>query len=234
MLGLMQDVPLLISSLIRHADRHHGSVEIVSRRIEGDIHRCTYHELHGRSKRLANALDRLGVEMSDRVATLAWNGYRHMELYYGVAGKGAIVHTINPRLPADQVAWVTKHAEDALLFFDLTFLPIIEKIATQCPTVRGFVLMTDRAHMPATTAIPNLLCYEELLAVESDDYDWLEFDENLASSMCYTSGTTGNPKGVLYSHRSTLLHTMSVALPDALCFSAKDVIFPVVPMLNVT
>src|SRR5439155_10853654 len=142
-------------------------------------------------KCLANALDRLGIAMCDRVATLAWNGYRHMELYYGVAGKGAIVHMINPRLSADQVVWVTKHAEDALLFFDLTFLPIIEKIATQCTTVKAFVLMTDRAHMPATTAIPNLLCYEELLAAESDDYDWPEFDENLASSMCYTSGTTG-------------------------------------------
>ncbi len=233
MLGLMQDVPLLISSLIRHADRHHGNIEIVSRRVEGDIHRCTYSELHARSKRLANALDHLGIGMSDRVATLAWNGYRHMELYYGVAGKGAIVHTINPRLPADQVAWVTKHADDALLFFDLTFLPIIEKIATQCHTVKAFVLMTDRAHMPATTAIPNLLCYEELLATESDRYDWPEFDENQASSMCYTSGTTGNPKGVLYSHRSTLLHTFAAALPDALCFSGKDVILPVVPMFHV-
>ncbi len=233
MLGLMQDVPLLISSLIRHADRHHGSVEIVSRRVEGDIHRTTYRELHVRAKRVANALDALGVGQSDRVATLAWNGYRHMELYYGIAGKGAIVHTINPRLAPDQIAWITQHAEDTLLFFDLTFVPIIEKIAEQCPTIKAFVAMTDRAHMPATTAIPNLLCYEELLAAQSDQYDWPVFDENLASCMCYTSGTTGNPKGVLYSHRSTLLHTYAAVMPDAMAFSARDVILPVVPMFHV-
>jgi fatty-acyl-CoA synthase len=156
-----------------------------------------------------------------------------MELYYGVAGKGAIVHTINPRLPADQIVWVTAHAEDALLFFDMTFLPIIEKIASQCATIRAFIAMTDRAHMPKATTIPTLLCYEELLASQSDHYDWPSFDEHLASSMCYTSGTTGNPKGVLYSHRSTLLHTFAVALPDALNFSSKDVLLPVVPMFHV-
>ncbi len=233
MLGLMQDVPLLISSLIVHADRHHGSVEIVSRRVEGDIHRTTYRELHGRAKRVANALDALGVGQSDRVATLAWNGYRHMELYYGIAGKGAVVHTINPRLAPDQIAWIAQHAEDTLLFFDLTFVPIIEKIAAQCPTVKAFVAMTDRAHMPTTAAIPNLLCYEELLAAQGDQYNWPVFDENLASCMCYTSGTTGNPKGVLYSHRSTLLHTYAAALPDAMGFSARDVILPVVPMFHV-
>jgi acyl-CoA synthetase (AMP-forming)/AMP-acid ligase II len=233
MLGLMQDVPLLISSLIVHADRHHGSVEIVSRRVEGDIHRTTYRELHGRAKRVANALDALGVGQSDRVATLAWNGYRHMELYYGIAGKGAIVHTINPRLAPDQIAWIAQHAEDTLLFFDLTFVPIIEKIAAQCPTVKAFVAMTDRAHMPTTAAIPNLLCYEDLLAAQNDQYNWPVFDENLASCMCYTSGTTGNPKGVLYSHRSTLLHTYAAALPDAMGFSARDVILPVVPMFHV-
>ncbi len=233
MLGLMQEVPLLISSLIVHADRHHGNVEIVSRRVEGDIHRTTYRELHGRARRLANALDALGVGQSDRVATLAWNGYRHMELYYGIAGKGAVVHTINPRLAPDQIAWITRHAEDTLLFFDLTFVPIIEKIAAQCPTIKAFIAMTDRAHMPATTSIPNLLCYEELLAAQSDVYCWPVFDENLASSMCYTSGTTGNPKGVLYSHRSTVLHTYAAALPDSMSFCARDVILPVVPMFHV-
>jgi fatty-acyl-CoA synthase len=233
MLGLMQDVPLLISSLIVHADRHHGNVEIVSRRVEGDIHRTTYRELHSRAKRVANALDALGVAMSDRVGTLAWNGHRHMELYYGIAGKGAVVHTINPRLAPDQIAWITQHAQDTLLFFDLTFVPIIEKIAAQCPSIKAYVAMTDRAHMPATTAIPNLLCYEDLLAAQSDRYDWPVFDENLASCMCYTSGTTGNPKGVLYSHRSTLLHTYAAALPDAMSFSARDVILPVVPMFHV-
>ncbi|MCC6193518.1 MAG: fatty-acid--CoA ligase [Burkholderiales bacterium] len=233
MLGLMQDIPLLISSLIVHADRHHGDVEIVSRRVEGDIHRTTYRELHSRAKRLANALDALGIGMSDRVATLAWNGYRHVELYYGVAGKGAVLHTINPRLPADQVAWITQHAEDTLLFFDLTFLPIIEKIAAQCTTVKAFVAMTDAAHMPATTGIANLMCYEDLIAAQDDRYEWPAFDERVASSMCYTSGTTGNPKGVLYSHRSTLLHTFAVAMPDGLSVSAKEAILPVVPMFHV-
>ncbi len=233
MQGLMQDVPLLISSLIRHADRHHGQVEIVSRRVEGDIHRTTYRQLHTRARQLANALDTWGVAMGERIATLAWNGHRHMELYYAVAGKGAIVHTINPRLVPEQIAWIANHAEDSALFFDLTFLPVIEKIAAQCKTVKRFVLMTDRAHMPATTGIANLYCYEDLLAAESAEYNWPLFDENTASSICYTSGTTGHPKGALYSHRSTLLHTFAAALPDTLNISAKDVILPVVPMFHV-
>jgi fatty-acyl-CoA synthase len=233
MQGLMQDVPLLISSLIQHADRHHGSVEIVSRRIEGDIHRTTYRQLHARAQRLANVLDAWGVDMGERIATLAWNGHRHMELYYAVAGKGAIVHTINPRLVPDQIAWIANHAGDSALFFDLTFLPVIEKIAGQCETVRRYVLMTDRAHMPATTAIPNLHCYEDLLEAVRADYNWPVFDENTASSICYTSGTTGHPKGALYSHRSTLLHTFAAALPDTLDLSAREVILPVVPMFHV-
>ncbi|MEP6655823.1 MAG: 3-(methylthio)propionyl-CoA ligase [Betaproteobacteria bacterium] len=233
MLGLMQDVPLLISSLIVHAARHHGDVEIVSRRVEGDIHRCTYRELHRRAQRLAHALDALGVGTSDRVATLAWNGYRHMELYYAVAGKGAVLHTINPRLAPDQISWIVGDAQDSVVFFDLTFLPIIEKIAPSCKAVKAFVAMTDRAHMPAATAITGLLCYEDLLAGHPDLYVWPVLDENLASSMCYTSGTTGNPKGVVYSHRSTILHTFGAALPDALGFSARDVILPVVPMFHV-
>ena len=233
MQGLMQDVPLLISSLIEHADRHHGAVEIVSRRIEGDIHRTTYRQLNARAKQLAKALDAWGVGHGQRVATLAWNGYRHMELYYAVAGKGAIVHTINPRLVPDQIAWIVNHAEDTCLFFDLTFLPIIEKIAAQLTTVKHIVAMTDRAHMPASTGIPNLACYEDLLAAQTADYVWPVFDENRASSICYTSGTTGNPKGVLYSHRSTLLHTFAVGLPDTLNISSRDVILPVVPMFHV-
>ncbi len=233
MQGLMQDVPLLISSLIQHADRHHGAVEIVSRRVEGDLHRTTYRQMHARAKQLANALDKWGVGNGQRVATLAWNGYRHMELYYAVAGKGAIVHTVNPRLIPEQIAWIVNHAEDTCLFFDLTFLPIVEKIATQLKTVKHIVAMTDRAHMPASTAIPNLHCYDELLAAQKADYDWPLFDENLASSICYTSGTTGNPKGVLYSHRSTMLHTFGAALPDTLNISSMDVILPVVPMFHV-
>jgi fatty-acyl-CoA synthase len=229
----MQDVSLLVSSLVRHADRHHGDVEIVSRRVEGDIHRYSWRELHRRARRLANTLDGLGVGMSDRVATLAWNGYRHMELYYAVAGKGAVLHTINPRLVPDQIAWIVNHAEDGCLFFDLTFLPIVEKIAAHCATVSAFVALTDRAHMPETTAIPNLLCYEDLLVVSDDEYAWPQFDENLASSLCYTSGTTGNPKGVLYSHRSTMLHTLAIAVPDVMNLSARDTILPVVPMFHV-
>jgi 3-(methylthio)propionyl---CoA ligase len=233
MQGLMQNVPLLISSLIQHADRHHGTVEIVSRRVEGDIHRTTYRQMHSRAKQLANVLDAWSVGEGQRVATLAWNGYRHMELYYAVAGKGAIVHTINPRLVPDQIAWIVNHAEDTCLFFDLTFLPIVEKVAAQFRTVKYLVAMTDRAHMPAATSIPNLYCYEELLAAQSAEYNWPVFDENLASSICYTSGTTGNPKGVLYSHRSTLLHTFGAALPDTLNISSKEVVLPVVPMFHV-
>ncbi|MEP6942403.1 MAG: 3-(methylthio)propionyl-CoA ligase [Betaproteobacteria bacterium] len=231
--GLMQDVPLLVSSLIAHAARHHGDVEIVSRRVEGDIHRTTYRELHARARQLANALEAMGIGEGDRVATLAWNGYRHMELYYAVAGKGAVVHTINPRLVPDQIAWIVNHAEDRALFFDLSFVPILEKIAPQCKTVRHFVAMTDRGHMPATQSIPNLRCYEDLVAAQDADYDWPRLDENLASSICYTSGTTGHPKGVLYSHRSTILHTFAAALPDTLNLSSCDVLLPVVPMFHV-
>ena len=233
MLGLMQDVPLLISSLIRHADRHHGDVEIVSRRVEGNIHRTTYRELHQRARRLAKALDALGVGMGDRVATLAWNGYRHLELYYAVSGKGAVLHTINPRLAPDQIAWIAGNAEDMILCFDLSFLPIIEKIASRCTTIKAYVALADRERMPASSAIEPLLCYEDLLAAQTDDYEWPSFDETRASSLCYTSGTTGHPKGALFSHRSTLLHTFAVGLPDAMNFSARDVILAVVPMFHV-
>jgi len=231
--GLMMQMPLTISSLIVHADRHHGDAEVVSRRVEGDIHRTTYREIHRRSRQLANALAASGIRVGDRVATIAWNGYRHMELYFAVSGAGSVLHTINPRLHPEQIAWIVNHAEDSALFFDLTFLPIVEAIAAHCKTVRHWVLMTDRAHMPATTKVPNLLCYEELVGSHSDKFSWPDFDENTASSMCYTSGTTGNPKGVLYSHRSTVLHTLAAALPDALNVSARDVILPVVPMFHV-
>jgi acyl-CoA synthetase (AMP-forming)/AMP-acid ligase II len=231
--GLMMQQTLLISTLLTHAERHHGEQEIVSRRVEGDIHRTTYRELAGRARRVANALAQRGVEFGDRVATMAWNGYRHMELYYGVSGSGAVLHTLNPRLHPDQVVWIADHAEDQVLFFDLTFLPIVEAIASRVKTIKAFVALTDRAHMPSSTKVPNLLCYEELLADASDRFEWPVFDENSASSLCYTSGTTGNPKGVLYSHRSTLLHTYAAALPDALNCSARDSILPVVPMFHV-
>lgn len=233
--GQMMQLPLLISSLIVHAERHHGDQEIVSRRVEGDIHRTTYRELAARARRMANALAGLGVKTSDRVATLAWNGYRHMELYYAVSGSGAVLHTINPRLHPDQVVYIADHAEDQVLFFDLTFLPLIQAIAGRTKTIRHFVAMSDRAHLPADAfeKIPNLLAYEDLVAAASDRYEWPSFDENLASSLCYTSGTTGNPKGVLYSHRSTLLHTFAIALPDSLNIGAADVVLPVVPMFHV-
>ncbi len=231
--ALMMQQPLLISNLLVHAERHHGDQQIVSRRVEGDIHRCTYRDLAARSRRVANAITALGVKFGDRVATLAWNGYRHMELYYGVSGSGAVLHTLNPRLHPDQVVWIADHAEDQVLFFDLTFLPLVEAVASRVKTIRHFVLMTDRAHMPASTKIPNLRCYEDLLEAASERFDWPEFDENTASSLCYTSGTTGNPKGALYSHRSTLLHSFGAALPDSLNASARDTILPVVPMFHV-
>jgi len=232
-LGQMMQQPLLISSLIVHAERHHGEQLIVSRRVEGDIHRQTFRELGARSRRMANALAKLGVQPGERVATMAWNGYRHMEVYYAVSGSGAVLHTLNPRLHPDQIVYIADHAEDRVLFFDLTFLPLIEAVAGRVKTIKAFVAMTDRAHMPKDSKIAGLLCYEELLEAASDDYEWPSFDENAASSLCYTSGTTGNPKGVLYSHRSTVLHTYAAALPDALNCSARDTILPVVPMFHV-
>ncbi|HMO45763.1 MAG TPA: 3-(methylthio)propionyl-CoA ligase [Rubrivivax sp.] len=231
--GLMQQHPLLISNLLVHAERHHGEQQIVSRRVEGDIHRYTYKDLAARSRRLAKAVAALGVKPGQMVGTLAWNGYRHMELYYGVSGSGAVLHTLNPRLHPDQVVYIAGHAEDQVLFFDLTFLPLVEAVAARLKTVKHFVAMTDRAHMPAQTKIPGLLCYEELVEAQDDQYAWPQFDENAASSLCYTSGTTGNPKGVLYSHRSTILHAYAGALPDTLNASARDVILPVVPMFHV-
>jgi acyl-CoA synthetase (AMP-forming)/AMP-acid ligase II len=231
--GLMMQQPLLISSLLVHAERHHGDQEVVSRRVEGDIHRETYRELAARSRRMAKALAALGVRNGQRVATLAWNGYRHMELYYAVSGSGAVLHTLNPRLHPDHIVYIADHAEDEVLFFDMTFLPIIEAVASRVKTVKHFVAMTDRAHMPKESKVPNLLCFEDLIDANDDRFEWPTFDENSASSLCYTSGTTGNPKGVLYSHRSTLLHTFAIALPDALNCSGKDVILPVVPMFHV-
>ncbi|MFN9574784.1 MAG: 3-(methylthio)propionyl-CoA ligase [Betaproteobacteria bacterium] len=230
--GLMMQAPLAIASLIQHADRFHPDVEIVSRRVEGDIHRCTYRQAHRRARQLANALAALGVGRSDRVGTLAWNGYRHFELYFAVSGSGAVLHTLNPRLHPEQIAWIINHAGDRVLCFDLTFLPIVEAIAAHCPGVEHWVAMIDHERMPAAAKVP-LHCYEALIDGQTDRLAWPQFDENLASSMCYTSGTTGNPKGVLYSHRSTLLHSYAAALPDALNLSSRDTILPVVPMFHV-
>jgi len=231
--GLMMQMPLLISSLIEHADRHHADGEVVSRRVEGDVHRTTYRGLHVRARQMANALSSLGIACSDRVATLAWNGYRHMELYFAVSGAGSVLHTINPRLHPEQIAWIVNHSKDTALFFDLTFMPLVQAIAPMCPNVKHWVVMTDRAHMPVSNKLRDLLCYEDLINGQSDRFTWPQFDENTASSLCYTSGTTGDPKGVLYAHRSTILHTLASALPDALNLSARDVILPVVPMFHV-
>jgi fatty-acyl-CoA synthase len=233
MQGLMMDMPLLISDLIRHADRHHGATEIVSKTVEdGTIHRYTYSEAHRRSRRLAKALGALGVRPADRVATLAWNSYRHFEIYYAVGGSGAVIHTINPRLFPEQIAYIAGHAEDKVLLFDVNLAPLVEKLAPLLKSVQAFVAMTGRATMPKAS-IPNLHCYEELLEAQDDRLDWPSFDERSAVCLCYTSGTTGNPKGALYSHRSTMLHAYAAALPDALNLSARDVILPVVPMFHV-
>lgn len=233
LMGQMMSQPLLISSIIQHADRYFGNNEIVSRRVEGDIHRYTYRDCHKRARRMANALKALGIGMGDRVATLAWNGYRHLELYYAISGSGAVMHTINPRLHPEQMAYIVNHAEDQYLFFDMTFLPIAEAFGAHCKTVKGFVMMCDRDRMPKESKIANLLCYEDLIDQNSDEYEWPVFDENSASSLCYTSGTTGNPKGALYSHRSTVLHSYSAVMPDALNVSARDTVLPVVPMFHV-
>jgi acyl-CoA synthetase (AMP-forming)/AMP-acid ligase II len=233
LMGQMMSQPLLISSIIKHADRYFGKNEIVSRRVEGDIHRYTYHDCHIRAKKLANALSGLGVQMGDRVATMAWNGYRHLEAYYAVSGSGAVLHTLNPRLFPEQIAYIANHAEDQYLIFELTFLPLIEAVAQHCKTIKGYILMCDRDRMPAQSAIPNLMCYEDLIDNSSAEYEWPLFDENSASSLCYTSGTTGNPKGALYSHRSTLLHSYASTMPDALNVSGRDSVLPVVPMFHV-
>jgi 3-(methylthio)propionyl---CoA ligase len=234
MYGQMMQQPLLISSLIVHAERHHGDREVVSRRVEGDIHRCTYRQIAQRSRQVAQVLGALGVKAGERVATLAWNGYRHMELYFGISGSGAVMHTVNPRLHPDQITYIADHAEDQALFFDLTFWPLIQAVAGRTKTVKHWVALCDRAHLPADAGkVPGLLCYEDLLAAQDGRYAWPEFDENTASSLCYTSGTTGNPKGVLYSHRSTVLHTFAAAMPDCLGLAATDCVLPVVPMFHV-
>ena len=233
MLGLMQDQPLAISSLIEFAARNHHDAQIVSRRVEGDIHRTTYREVAARARQVANALDRLGLAFSDRVATLAWNGYRHLELYFAISGSGRVVHTLNPRLAPEQVVWIANHAEDRVLCFDMTFLPLVKAIWRQCPTVKHWIALCEADALPADTGIEGLQSYEAWIGDESPAYAWPSFDERSAATLCYTSGTTGNPKGVLFSHRSTVLHAWAVALPDSLSLSARDCILPVVPMFHV-
>ncbi|MDG5974663.1 long-chain-fatty-acid--CoA ligase [Hydrogenophaga taeniospiralis CCUG 15921] len=233
MLGQMQSQPLLISSLITHAERHHASTEIVSRRVEGDIHRSNWGQIARRARQVANALDGLHLAAGDRVATLAWNGYRHLELYFGVSGTGRVLHTLNPRLHPEQLAWIVNHADDRAVCFDMTFLPLVQAVAGKCPGVKHWVALCDADKLPADSGLPGLVSYEAWIGAQPDTYLWPDLDENSASSMCYTSGTTGNPKAALYSHRSTLLHAYGAALPDALGCSARDAILPVVPMFHV-
>jgi 3-(methylthio)propionyl---CoA ligase len=230
--GLMSERPLLISAIIKHAAVYHRDAEIVSRTVDGGIHRYTYEAAERRAKRLARALSKLGITPSDRVGTLAWNTFRHFELYYAISGIGAVCHTINPRLFDDQIAYIVNHAEDRLLFVDASFAPLIERLAPHLPTDCRVVWMTEEGTEPAAD-LPHLPCYETLMAAEDEDFEWPEFDERMASSLCYTSGTTGNPKGVLYSHRSTVLHAFGISLPDAISISAADVVCPVVPMFHV-
>jgi len=230
MLGLMQDWPLTVDKILDHANTWHPRQEIVTRSVEGPIVRTTYAEAHGRAKRLSNVLKSLGVQPGDRVATLAWNTARHLETWYGIMGIGAVCHTLNPRLFPDQLCYIIGHAEDKVLFADLTFVPLLAKYRDKMASVQQVVIMTDAEHMP--DAIPGALCYETLLEQASDDCEWGGFDENTAAGLCYTSGTTGNPKGVLYSHRSNFLHTLVTMTTDVMGIGGRDVILPIVPMFH--
>ena len=232
MLGNMQDGHLLISGLIEHAETYHTDSQIISRTVEGPIHRYTLKDAANRSRKLANALDQLGLKQGDVVGTLAWNTFRHFELYFGVSGIGCVVNTINPRLFPEQLTYIINHAENQYLFVDLSFVGLLESISHSLETVKGIIILTDKEHMPETT-LQNVMCYEELIADESEEYHWPNFDENTASTLCYTSGTTGNPKGVLYSHRSTILHTWIVSSGNVAKISSSSVILPVVPMFHV-
>ncbi len=229
--GLMMNRPLLIPSMIQHAERCHRDVEIVSLTTEGPTHRYTWGDCYARVQQLANVLEALGVNQGDRVATLAWNSYRHLELYYGISGIGAVCHTVNPRLFQEQLVYIFNHAEDRFIFTDVTFVPLLEGILDQIGGVGGFVIMTDEDHMPETT-LPNVHCYETLMAAQEPDYAWPDLDENTASALCYTSGTTGNPKGTMYSHRSTVLHAFG-ALASAFSIRGDDTVMPVVPLFHV-
>ncbi len=231
MRGLMQDWPLVVTSVIDHAAEWHGEREMVTRTVEGPIHRTNYAELHLRARKLAQALSRLGVAKGDVVATMAWNTHRHFEAWYAIMGCGAVCHTLNPRLFAEQLVYIVNHAEDKIVLLDLTFVPILEAIRDQLPNVRNYVILTDRAHMPETT-LPNCLCYEELIDGEDGSFAWVEVDEHDACGLCYTSGTTGNPKGVVYAHRSNVIHGLAANGADGIGARSVDNVLPVVPMFH--
>ena len=231
MQGMMMNRPLRIAEIITFAEKIHPNEEIISRTLQGDIHETNYAEIAIRSRRMSKALLNLGIKMGDRVATLAWNGFRHLELYFAISGIGAVCHTINPRLSSEQLVYVVNHADDKIIFLDLTFIPIIEAHLDKFPKTTRYVLMAEREHIP-DCKIPNVICYEDLIENENDDFSWPEFDENTASGLCYTSGTTGNPKGVLYSHRSTVLHSLMSCIYNSGSFAPKKKILPIVPLFH--
>jgi fatty-acyl-CoA synthase len=231
MLGLMQDWPLLCHRVIDHAATFHGARTVVSRSIEGPIHTTDYAAIRGRALKVAQRLERDGIKFGDRVATLGWNTWRHLEAWYGILGIGAVYHTVNPRLFAEQIVWILNHAEDRMVFTDLTFVPLLEKFAAQLPAIERHIVLTDAAHMPQTS-LRNAVAYEEWLAEADGDFAWRHFDENTAAGMCYTSGTTGNPKGVVYSHRSNVLHSLMAGQRDAFGLSSRDIVMPVVPLFH--
>lgn len=231
MQGLMQDWPLLVHRIVDHAASNHGKREVFSRSVEGPFHRISYRDLRTRSLKAAKAFDKSGIKVGDRIATLAWNTWRHLEVWYGMTGVGAIYHTVNPRLFPEQIAYIINHAEDRMLFVDLTFVPIVEALIDKLASLETVVILTDREHMPETK-LKNAVCYEEWIGAVDDDFAWIQFDENAAAGMCYTSGTTGRPKGVIYSHRSNVLHSMAACAPDMLGISSRDNVMPVVPMFH--
>ncbi len=231
MFGLMQDWPLLCTRILDHAATYNAERQVITRSIEGPFHTTTYDQVRKRALRVAQRLEKDGIKLGDRVATLAWNTWRHLEAWYGIMGAGAIYHTVNPRLFPDQIAWIVNHAEDRMILVDLTFVPLLEKLADRLKPVEKYVVLTDAAHMPATT-LKNAVAYEQWIAEVDGDFAWKVFDENTAAGMCYTSGTTGNPKGVLYSHRSNVLHSMMAAQRDAMGVASSDIILPVVPMFH--
>jgi fatty-acyl-CoA synthase len=231
MLGLMQDWPLLLHRIIDHAAKYHGERKVVTRSVEGPIVETNYAQIRQRAKKVSQRLEKDGIKLGDRVGTLAWNTWRHLEAWYGILGIGAIYHTVNPRLFPDQIVWIVNHAGDRMMIADLTFVPLLEKIADRLPLIERYVILTDAAHMPKTT-LKNAVAYEDWIAHEDGNFEWRQFDENTAAGMCYTSGTTGNPKGVVYSHRSNVLHALMAALPDSKNLKSSDVCLPVVPMFH--
>jgi fatty-acyl-CoA synthase len=231
MLGLMQEWPLLCHRIIDHAAKFHGGRKVITRSVEGPIVETDYAEIRARALKVAQRLEKGGIRLGDRVATLAWNTWRHLEAWYGILGLGAIYHTVNPRLFPDQIVWIVNHAEDCVMMTDLTFVPLLEQIADRLPTIEHYIVLTDAAHMPKTT-LKNAVAYEDWIAEADGDFAWKSFEENTAAGMCYTSGTTGNPKGVVYSHRSNVLHAFIASLPDAKGISVRDVVLPVVPMFH--